>query len=94
MQFNSEFAIVSYGIGLLAIIIATVFITKNERFSNRILHYFSIVSGILIGCGFIFQSIFLTTFIYYLVNNSETLLNLFNGDKEEVNDNFIENITN
>ena len=94
MQFNSEFEIISYGIGLLAIIIATVFLTNNERFSNRILHYFSIISGALIGCGFIFQSIFLTAFIYYLVNNSETLLNLFNGDKEEVNDNFIENITN
>ena len=94
MQFNSELEVVSFSIGVLAIIIATVFLTKKERFSNCILHYFSIVSGILIGCGFIFQSFFLTAFIYYLFNNSETLLNVFNGDKDEVNDNFIENITN
>ena len=40
-------------------------------------------TGFLIGSGFIFQSIVLTGLIYYILHNTETIIDYINNEKEQ-----------
>ena len=88
---GSNFAI---GFGILAVIIGTTFISKNLEFKNRIIWFFSSVSGMIIGLGFIFQAVILIALIYIILRNSETLLNYLDRESDQSDDNVAENISN
>ena len=88
---GSNFAI---GLGILAVIIGTIFISKNIEFQNRIIWYFSSASGMIIGLGFIFQAAILIALIYIILRNSETLLNYLDREYDQSDDNVAENISN
>ena len=88
---GNNFAI---GFGILAVIIGTTFISKNLEFKNRIIWFFSSVSGMIIGLGFIFQAAILIALIYIILSNSETLLNYIDRESDQSADNDAENISN
>jgi len=82
------------GFGILAVIIGTTFISKNLEFKNRIIWFFSSVSGMIIGLGYIFQAVILIALIYIILRNSETLLNYLDRESDQSDDNVAENISN
>ena len=82
------------GFGILAVITGTAFISKNLEFKNRIIWFFSSVSGMIIGLGFIFQAAILIALIYIILRNSERVLNYLNREPEQSDDNVVENISN
>ena len=82
------------GFGILAVITGTAFISKNLEFKNRIIWFFSSVAGMIIGLGFIFQAAILIALIYIILRNSETLLNYFDRESDQSDDNIAENISN
>ena len=88
---GSNFAI---GFGILAVIIGTIFISKNLEFKDRIIWFFSAVSGIIIGVGYVFQASMLIALIYIILRNSERLLNYLDREPEQSDENVVENIPN
>jgi uncharacterized membrane protein YhiD involved in acid resistance len=55
---------------------------------------FSGVSGMIIGAGFIIQAILLVGLVYVILRNSKKLLNYFDQDTEQTDDDSIENVSN
>ena len=88
-----EFNIVT-GIGIVAVIMGIISISKNLDFINRIVWLFSGVSGMIIGAGYIVQAIFLVALVYIILRNSEQLLNYFDQEAEGSDDGPIENVSN
>ena len=88
-----EFNIVT-GIGILAVIMGIISISKNLNFINRMLWLFSGVSGMIIGAGYIVQSILLVALVYIILRNSEQLLNYFDKEAEGSDEGSIENVSN
>ena len=88
-----EFNIVT-GIGILAVIIGIISISKKLDFINRMVWIFSGVSGMIIGAGYIVQAILLVSLIYIILRNSEQLLNYFDQETEGSDDDSIENVSN
>ena len=88
-----EFNIVT-GIGILAVIMGIISISKNLDFINRIVWLFSGVSGMIIGAGYIVQAILLVALVYIILRNSEQLLNYFDQETEDPDDGSIENVSN
>ena len=88
-----EFNIVT-GIGILAVIMGIISISKNLDFINRIVWLFSGVSGMIIGAGYIVQAMLLVALVYIILRNSEQLLNYFDQKAEELDDGSIENVSN
>ena len=88
-----EFNIVT-GIGILAVIMGIISISKNLDFINRMVWLFSGVSGMIIGAGYIVQAILLVGLVYVILRNSEQLLNYFDQETEEPDDSSIENVSN
>ena len=88
-----EFNIVT-GIGILAVIMGIISISKNLDFINRMVWLFSGVSGMIIGAGYIVQAILLVALVYIILRNSEQLLNYFDQETEGPDDGSIENISN
>ena len=88
-----EYNIVT-GIGILAVIMGIISISKNLDFLNRMVWLFSGVSGMIIGAGFIIQAILLVGLVYVILRNSKKLLNYFDQDTEQTDDDSIENISN
>ena len=82
------------GIGILAVVIAIISISKNLDFINQMLWLFSGVSGMIIGAGYIVQAIFLVALVYIILRNSEQLLNYFDQETEGSDDGSIENVSN
>jgi len=82
------------GIGILAVIMGIISISKKLDFINRIAWYFSGVSGMIIGSGYILQAILLVTLVYIILRNSEQLFNYFDQKTERSDDSSIENISN
>ena len=82
------------GIGILAVIMGIISISKKLNFINRMLWLFSGVSGMIIGAGYILQAILLVALVYIILTNSDQLLNYFNQDTEEPDDASIENVSN
>ena len=88
-----EFNIVT-GIGILAVIIGIISISKKLDFINRMVWLFTGVSGMRIGAGYIVQAILLVALVYIILRNSEQLLNYFDQETEEPDDGSIENVSN
>ena len=88
-----EFNIVT-GIGILAVIMGIISISKNLDFINRMVWLFSGVSGMIIGAGYIVQAILLVALVYIILRNSEQLLNYFGQHAEVTDDGSIENLSN
>jgi len=88
-----EFNIVT-GIGILAVIIGIISISKNLDFVNRMVWLFSGVSGMIIGAGYIVQALLLVGLIYLILRNSDDLLDYFGQETEKPDDGSIENISN
>ena len=82
------------GIGILAVIIAIISISKNLEFKNRIIWLFSGSSGMIIGSGYIVQAALLVILVYIILRNSEKLLNYLDRDSEKSDDGSIENFSN
>ena len=88
-----EFNIVT-GIGILAVIIGIISISKKLDFVNRMVWLFSGVSGMIIGAGYIVQALLLVGLIYLILRNSDDLLDYFGQETEKPDDGSIENISN
>ena len=88
-----EFNIVT-GIGILAVIMGIISISKNLDFINRMVWLFSGVSGMIIGAGYIVQALLLVALVYIILRNSDQLLNYFEQETERPDDGSIENISN
>jgi uncharacterized membrane protein YhiD involved in acid resistance len=88
-----EFNIVT-GIGILAVIIGIISISKNLDFVNRMVWLFSGVSGMIIGAGYIVQALLLVGLIYLILRNSDDLLDYFGQETEKPDDGSMENISN
>ena len=88
-----EFNIVT-GIGILAVIMGIISISKNLDFINRMVWLFSGVSGMIIGAGYIVQAILLVALVYIILRNSEQLLNYFDKEAEGSDEGSIENVSN
>jgi uncharacterized membrane protein YhiD involved in acid resistance len=88
-----EFNIVT-GIGILAVIIGIISISKNLDFVNRMVWLFSGVSGMIIGAGYIVQALLLVGLVYIILRNSDDLLDYFGQETEKPDDGSIENISN
>ena len=58
----------------------------------RIILYFSAVSGMIIGSGYIFQAGLLVAFIYIILHNNKRLLNYIDSEHKQSDDNPVENI--
>ena len=93
-QLSGNGSNLAIGFGILAVIIGTTFISKNLEFKNRIIWFFSSVSGMIIGLGFIFQAAILIALIYIILRNSETLLNYLDRESDQSDDNVAEKISN
>ena len=87
-----EYNIVT-GIGILAVIMGIISISKNLDFVNRMVWLFSGVSGMIIGAGYIVQALLLVGLIYLILRNSDDLLDYFDQETEESDDSSIENVS-
>ena len=83
---------IAMGIGILAVILGIISFSKNLDFINRMVWLFSGVSGMIIGAGFIIQAILLVGLVYVILRNSKKLLNYFDQDTEQTDDDSIENV--
>ena len=88
-----EYNIVT-GIGILAVIMGIISMSKNLDFINRMVWLFSGVSGMIIGSGYVVQAILLVGLVYVILRNSEKLLNYFEQEIEQPDDDSIENVSN
>ena len=80
------------GIGILAVIIGIISISKNLEFKNRIIWFFSGLSGMIIGSGYIMQAALLIVLVYIILQHSERLLNYLDRDSEQSDESSIENV--
>ena len=82
------------GFGILAVTIGIISISKNMEFKDRIIWFFSGVSGMIIGAGYIMQAGLLVVLVYIILRNSERPLNYLDRDTEHIDDGSIENVSN
>ena len=82
------------GIALISSLFVIIYITKNIDFSKRILWIFSGISGVIIGAGYIFQSMLLCAVIYYISTNNKYILNYFDDSSDKIEDESIKNVSN
>ena len=62
------------GFGILSVMVVVLYISKNLTFLNRINWLFSCVIGIIIGVGYFLQAMILALLIYYILHNTEDVL--------------------
>ena len=93
-QFTGNGISFAMGFGVLSVIIGIVYISKDKDFIDRIIWYFSAVSGMIIGTGYIFQASILIILIYAILRNSERILNYLDREDDHTDDSVVENITN
>ena len=82
------------GFGILAVTIGIISISKNMEFKDRIIWFFSGVSGMIIGSGYIVQASLLVVLVYIILRNSEMLLNYLDRESEKSDESSIENVEN
>jgi len=80
------------GIGILAVVIGIISISKNLEFKKRIIWLFSGSSGMIIGYGYLIQGTFLVVLVYIILQHSERLLNYLDQDSKQSDESSIENI--
>jgi len=90
---GSEYKI-SMGLGILAVTIGIIAISKNLDFVSRMTWIFAGVSGMIIGSGYIVQASLLVVLVYIILRNSEMLLNYLDRDSGQSDDSSIENVSN
>jgi len=62
------------GFGIFSVFMAIVFISKNLNFLQRMNWLFASLIGIILGVGYIIHAIILTMLIYYILHNTEDVL--------------------
>ena len=82
------------GLGILAVTIVTISISKNLEFLNRIMWLFAAAAGMIIGSGYILQAALLSVLVYIILQNSDRLLNYFESNASDKDNTNIENISN
>ena len=82
------------GFGIISVIIGIIYISKNKEVLDCIISYFSAVSGMIIGSGYILQASVLIILIYIIIRNSERLINYVESGHDQSDDKVVENITN
>ena len=75
----------SMGFSIFAVIMSTIFISKNLSFGKRMIWILSSVIGIIIGSGFFIQAILLTILVYYIVHNSDDVIGYIFKTNDDVN---------
>ena len=75
----------SMGFGILAVIMCSIFISKNLSFGKRMIWILSSVIGIIIGSGFFIQAILLTILVYYIVHHSDDVIGYIYKSNDDVN---------
>ena len=82
------------GLGILAVTIVTISISKNLEFLNRIMWLFAAAAGMIIGSGYILQAALLSVLVYIILQNSDRLLNYFESNSSDKDNTNFENISN
>ena len=77
----------SMGFGVFSVIMAITYLSKNLSFDKKITWFFSAVIGMIIGSGFLIQAILLTVLIYYIIHNSDIVLDYVYGNTDLHEDN-------
>ena len=85
-QFVDRGEYIAMGFGVLAVVIVVISISKNLEFGKRIIWLFSGVVGMIIGSGFFVQACLLSALIYFILRNSENLLDYLHKKPEEMGD--------
>ena len=62
------------GFGIFSIFISIVFLSKDLGFLQRINWLFASLIGIILGVGYIIHAVILTILIYYILHNTEDVL--------------------
>ena len=83
---------IAMGLGILAVTIGIISISKNLEFKNRIIWFFSGISGMIIGSGYIMQAALLIVLVYIILQHSERLLNYLDRDSEQSDESSIVNV--
>ena len=82
------------GFGILTIVLVLISISKNIDFTNQMVRFFAGTSGMIIGSGYILQSIILAILVYIIFHNSSQFMNYLNQETNKSDDNTIENVSN
>ena len=90
-QFADKGEYIAMGFGLLAVVVVVISISKNLEFGERIIWIFSGVIGMIIGSGFFIQACLLGALIFFILRNSENLLDYIHKKPEEMGDTNIKN---
>ena len=90
-QFANKGEYIAMGIGVLAVIIGVIFISKNLELICRIMWLFAAVIGMIIGSGYFVQAALLTSLIYLIFHNNENLLSYIYKQSDVIGDTNIEN---
>ena len=62
------------GFGVLSALLVTLYVSKELIFIERMNWVFSCVVGIIIGVGYFLQAIILAILIYYIIHNTEDVM--------------------
>ena len=62
------------GFGILSALLVTLYVSKKLIFIEKIIWVFSCVVGIIIGVGYFLQAIILAILIYYIIHNTEDVM--------------------
>ena len=62
------------GFGIFSVFMVIIFISKNLTFIKRMNWLFASLIGIILGVGYIIHAIILTILIYYILHNTEDVL--------------------
>ena len=82
------------GLGILAVTIVTISISKNLEFLNRIMWLFAAAAGMIIGSGYILQAALLSVLVYIILRNSDKLLNYLESNSSDKDNTNVEKISN
>ena len=85
-QFADKGEYITMGFGVLAVVIVIISMSKNMDFGKRIIWLFAGVVGMIIGSGFFIQACLLGALIFFILRNSENLLDYIHKQPEEMGD--------
>ena len=84
IQFSDNGEYYAMGFGLLAVVIVIISISKNLNFGKRIMWLFASVIGMIIGSGFLIQASLLGVLVYFILRNSDNLIDYIYDKPEEM----------
>ena len=77
----------SIGLGVLSVIITTIYISKNKSYHDKMIYLLSGIAGMLIGLGYIFKSIIFVILVYNILQNSDKLVDYFKHEDKITDEN-------